>query len=244
MKKLLFAANWKLNKNPAQTKFFFEEFKQKLPSHLQEQVIFFPPATNLETTAAALASTSIKWGSQNCYFQTQGAFTGEISAQTIKEMGGHFVLVGHSERRQYFGETDEMMARKVLVAQSVGVTPMLCIGETLEERKANKTNVVLKKQIVEVIKQLAIKAPLVIAYEPVWAIGTGVVAEPAQVLEAHAFIRTTLNEFSFPETLPILYGGSVKGSNAKELGSIPHVNGFLVGGASLEVKSFLEICSV
>lgn len=244
MRKKIFSANWKLNKNPEQTRVFFKEFLELNKTKAENEVIFFPPTTNLESTSNALKDSGVQWGAQNCFEELNGAFTGETSAQTIKDMGGKFILIGHSERRQYFGETDDLIARKVKKVQSIGLTPMLCIGETLEQRKANETQNILHQQIAAVAKVVNAQDPLVIAYEPVWAIGTGVVATPEQVKETHAQIREILKKCALSENLYLLYGGSVKGSNAVELASIPHVDGFLVGGASLEVKSFLEICHI
>ncbi len=240
--KTVFAANWKLHKNPKETREFFSEWKKVFQSRAGAQVVFFPPATNLEATSQSLEGTEIKWGSQNCYADVKGAFTGETSAQVVKDLGGHYILLGHSERRSLFSETDEMIGRKFQLVQKLDLIPMLCIGETLPERQSGQTFQVLKNQLVKGLS-LADKAKsLAIAYEPVWAIGTGQVATPEQVREAHAELRRMISEMGFSETTPLLYGGSVKPDNAKELLAVPHVNGFLVGGASLEVPGFLKIC--
>ena len=244
MKKLLFAANWKLNKTPAQTKAFLQDFIGQLPKEIQSQTLFFPSTTSLDAFSQAVHGTQIQFGSQNCHTQISGAFTGEVSAQVVQEMGGKYILLGHSERRTLFGENDAFIADKVKLVQSLGLHPMLCIGETLEERLAEKTNEVLKHQLDAAFSKIDPRAPLTIAYEPVWAIGTGVVAKNEQVQETHAFIHSYLAQKNLSHPTPILYGGSVKGANAKELGQIDHVDGFLVGGASLEVKTFLEICLV
>ncbi len=241
--KKIFAANWKLHKNPKETREFFTEWKKQATSLSNaSEVVFFPPATNLEATSQSVEGTQIKWGSQNCYADVKGAFTGEISAQVVKDLGGHYILLGHSERRSLFSETDEMIAKKLSLVQNLGLTPMLCIGETLPEREAGKTLQVLKTQLEKGLSQADKSKPLVIAYEPVWAIGTGKVASLDQVKEAHAEIHQLIQKLGFSATTPILYGGSVKPENAKEIGSVPHVDGFLVGGASLEVSSFLKIC--
>lgn len=240
---MIFAANWKLNKNPEQTRQFFKDFALQLPQNLQSDCIFFPPATNLEAASQSLKDTKIQFGSQNCYLQSSGAFTGEISAQVVKDLGGKYILVGHSERRTYFGENDAFIADKVKYVQSLDLIPVVCIGETLDERLNGKTNEVLYKQLEAITQTVEANKKWIIAYEPVWAIGTGVVAKNEQVQETHAFIREYLIGKSFSQDLPILYGGSVKGVNAAELADIANVNGFLVGGASLEVKSFLEICT-
>lgn len=242
MKKLI-AANWKMFKNPTQIREFFHTWKAKSkdPAHqIKNDLIFFPPALGLEATSQALQDTPILWGSQNAYFQGQGAFTGETSAQVVKEMGGQFVLLGHSERRQHFFETDELLAKKFQYVQSLSLTPMLCIGETLEQREKGLTNQVLSVQLEKALISRDESQNLVIAYEPVWAIGTGKVALPQQVADTHAHVKTVLKDFGL-EDVEVLYGGSVKADNCKELAALPGVDGFLVGGASLEVDTFLPI---
>ena len=182
-----------------------------------------------------------EWGAQNCFSEDKGAFTGENSPAQIKELGAGWCLVGHSERRHLFGETDEAIAKKIQRFQQLSLTPLFCVGELLNDREAGKTLEILKTQLANGLS-LADKAkPLVIAYEPVWAIGTGKVAGPDQVREAHAFLREEVSRLGFPASVALLYGGSVKPENAKSLISIPNVDGFLVGGASLEVESFLAI---
>lgn len=237
MKQKLFAANWKLNKGPKETQNFFKKFLSILPIEKQQQAIFFVPATNLETTARSLEGTKIRFGSQNCYSQLNGAFTGEISAQVVKDMGAQFILLGHSERRQIFKETDEFIAAKGKLVQSLGLIPMLCIGETLEEREAGKTEEICEAQLLSFMNHIDITKEWVVAYEPVWAIGTGKVASLVQVAEAHTHIRKILKS----QAIPILYGGSVKPDNARDLLAIPEVGGFLVGGASLEPDTFKKI---
>jgi len=240
--KKFFAANWKLHKNPQETRGFFAEWNKQFNSNSANEIVFFPPATSLEATSESLKGTTIKWGSQNSYAEVKGAFTGEISAQVVKDLGGKYVLIGHSERRSVFGEGDELIAKKVKLVQGLGLVPMLCIGETLPEREASKTLQILKSQLEKGLSLADRQKELVIAYEPVWAIGTGKVATPEQVREAHQAVQQMVVELGFSASLPLLYGGSVKPDNAKELGAIPHVHGFLVGGASLEVPSFLTIC--
>lgn len=240
--KKIFAANWKLHKNPNETREFFTEWKKQFQGSAAYDVVFFPPATNLEATSQSLAGTSIRWGSQNCYAEVKGAFTGEVSAQVVKDLGGHYILLGHSERRTLFGEKDDLIAKKLCQVQKLNLIPMLCIGETLEEREAERTLTVLKNQLTEGLSKADREKPVTIAYEPVWAIGTGKVASMQQVREAHAAVYSLLQEMGFPKSTAILYGGSVKADNAKELISIEHVDGFLVGGASLEVSSFMQIC--
>ncbi len=244
-KPIYFAANWKLNKNPKETREFFEQFLKELPAFKRSQVIVFPPSTCLEATSQCLLDTEMLWGSQNCYSAAHGAFTGETSAQTVKDMAGHIVLLGHSERRTLFLENDEFIASKTSFVQSLNLKTMLCIGETLKERESNDTNKVLSKQLKAVLSQKIDPNLLIIAYEPVWAIGTGKVASVAQAQEAHKFIRSELElkwGAEIAAEIPILYGGSVKPDNAKELLAAADINGFLVGGASLQVDSFLAIC--
>lgn len=240
--KKIFAANWKLFKTPKETREFFAQFKE-VANKATGELVFFPSAISLEAASASLQGSSIKWGAQNCYFQGQGAFTGENSAQVVKELGGSYILIGHSERRKIFAEGDDVIAEKVAFAQSLGLTPMLCIGETLQEREAAHTFRILETQLHLGLVKADKTKPVVIAYEPVWAIGTGKVATPEQVAEAHADVFSILKKLGF-ENSPILYGGSVKPDNAAGLIQQPYVNGFLVGGASLEVKSFIEISSV
>lgn len=238
--KKIFAANWKLFKSPFETRDFFKSFLEH-SGELKNEVVFFPSAISFEAAANSLQrSPSIKWGAQNCYSQATGAFTGENSVAMVKELGGSYVLVGHSERRQIFNESDELIAEKVQLVQSQGLIPMLCIGETLQERESNQTNQILQAQLRKNLVKAEKNKPLVVAYEPVWAIGTGKVATPEQVAETHAAIFEILKELGF-EKSQILYGGSVKPDNAEGLIKIPHVDGFLVGGASLDVKSFWQI---
>lgn len=249
MKNIIVAANWKLNKSPAETRSFFqafsEEFKKK-SSYAQLgpkfQVVFFPSAISLEATSQSLKGSSVKFGAQNIYCESQGAFTGENSAKVVKELNGEYALIGHSERRQYFQESNSLLNKKIHHALNSELAPMYCIGETLEERDGGKTEAVLLAQITEGLKGITAsnRKSLVVAYEPVWAIGTGKIATPEQVKTTHAFINTTLTQHGLAAT-PILYGGSVKAANAQELIQIPHVSGFLVGGASLEVASFIDL---
>lgn len=240
--KKIFAANWKLFKSPKETREFFSQFKD-MAGKATGEIVFFPSAISLEAASESLRGTSIKFGAQNCYFQAQGAFTGENSAQVVKDLGGHYILVGHSERRKLFLEDDNTIAEKVAHIQSLGLIPMLCIGETLDEREALHTFRVLETQLHLGLAKADTSKPLVIAYEPVWAIGTGKVASPEQVAETHKDVFSILEKIGFQEA-PILYGGSVKPDNAKGLIGLEHVDGFLVGGASLEPKSFSEIASV
>ncbi|HEX7674911.1 MAG TPA: triose-phosphate isomerase [Bdellovibrio sp.] len=239
--KKIFAANWKLFKTPAETRAFFKAFKE-VSSKATGQLVFFPSAISLEAALETVQGSNINIGAQNCYSQMQGAFTGENSAQVVKELGGKYILIGHSERRQIFGESDALIADKVAAVQNLGLIPMLCIGETLQEREATHTFRVLETQLLLGLSKADKTKPIVIAYEPVWAIGTGKVATPEQVAETHTDVQNILTKMGF--SAPILYGGSVKPDNAETLIKQPHVSGFLVGGASLEVDSFIKIASV
>ena len=243
--KKIFAANWKLFKSPQQTRDFFSQWKESF-TNSKNEIVFFPSAICLEAASAAIQSMGstydLNFGVQNAYFKAEGAFTGENSAMVVQALGGKYVLIGHSERRQVFGESNESLAEKVSYTQALGMVPMLCVGETLEERENNMTMDVLKRQLSEGLKKADVVKPLVVAYEPVWAIGTGKVASPQQVQETHKDVFDLLKGLGF--TAPILYGGSVKPDNAAGLIKIPHVDGFLVGGASLEVATFKKICEV
>ncbi|MEN0058325.1 MAG: triose-phosphate isomerase [Bdellovibrio sp.] len=240
--KKIFAANWKLFKTPREARDFFARFKE-LSVKATGELVFFPSAFSVEAVSESVRGTSIQWGAQNCYSQNQGAFTGENSAQVMKDLGGTYLLIGHSERRKIFSEGDDLIADKVALAQSLNLIPLLCIGETLEEREGAKTFRTLETQLLLGLAKADKTKPVVIAYEPVWAIGTGKVATPEQVAETHTDVFGILQKMGF-EKNPILYGGSVKPDNAKGLIQQPHVNGFLVGGASLEPESFIQIASV
>jgi triosephosphate isomerase len=243
--KKIFAANWKLFKSPKETREFFTQWKEAFQGSKNE-VVFFPSAISIEAASTSIQQIKpnyeLNFGVQNAYSQAQGAFTGENSAAVVRELGGKYVLIGHSERRQLFGEKNEGLADKVAFTQSLGLVPMLCIGETLQEREAGQTKEVLKTQLTQGLAKADKTKVLVVAYEPVWAIGTGKVATPEQVQETHKDVYETLGSLGFKA--PILYGGSVKPDNAAGLIQIPHVDGFLVGGASLDVASFQKICSV
>lgn len=242
----IFAANWKLFKTPKETREFFAQWGEAFQGSGKNEVVFFPSAISLEAAGTSIqklnAKYNLNFGVQNAYSQASGAFTGENSAVVAKELGAKYVLIGHSERRQLFGEKNELLADKVAFTQGLGLVPMLCIGETLQEREANQTKDVLKTQLTQGLAKADKSKTMVIAYEPVWAIGTGKVATPEQVQETHKDVFEILKSLGF--TAPILYGGSVKPDNAAGLAQIPHVDGFLVGGASLEVASFQKICSV
>ena len=238
------AGNWKLNKGPNEAVEFIYEFKEMASTEDMEKFILFLPALTLGSVANTLTQENMLWGGQNVYFETSGAFTGENSAKVLKELGATHCLVGHSERRQLFGETDEWMAKKVRVLQDNDIEPMLCVGETLEQREAGKTIEVISHQLAKGLENLDREKPFSIAYEPVWAIGTGKVATPEIAEEAHCALREKLQSIvdqDKAKNTSILYGGSVKPDNAKELGDKPNIDGFLVGGASLDPQSFFNI---
>lgn len=235
----IIAANWKLHKSPPQSREFFRKFNERLKAG-NEEVVFFPSAFSLEAASESLKGSVIQFGAQNAYYKADGAFTGENSAAVAKELGAKYILIGHSERRAIFGESNDLIAEKVAFIQSLDLVPMLCIGESLQQRESGKTNSVLEEQLKVVLTKAVHKKPIVVAYEPVWAIGTGKVASPEQVAETHTAVAELLKKFSFAG-VPILYGGSVKPDNAANLIKQNHVNGFLVGGAALEVDSFAKI---
>jgi triosephosphate isomerase len=234
--------NWKMNKGPGEAKEFCAQLKAKARTNELSNLIVLPPAICAQTVSEALAGSAVRWGGQNCHYEAKGAFTGETSATVLKELGATFCLVGHSERRHLFSETDEVLSKKVAFVQTSQMTPILCVGETNDDRKWGRTKEVVTRQLKQCLNSVNKMAPLWIAYEPVWAIGTGNVATSEQVEEVHAFIRAYLKEILGPaggET-PILYGGSVKPDNVQWLSQIKDVDGFLIGGASLDADEFLS----
>lgn len=237
--KKIFAGNWKLNKNPSETRRFLHQLKSH-EAQLDAELIVFPPATSWEASGSALLDSKITWGAQNVCSQGSGAFTGENSGVVLKDLGGKFVLVGHSERRHLFGESDTLLADKVAFVQALDLTPVLCVGETLPQREAQQTNEINRTQLQLGLAKADRTKRLIVAYEPVWAIGTGKVATEQQVVDAHDFVATFLQELGFSNAA-LLYGGSVKPDNSASLLKIPHVDGFLIGGASLDVETFVKI---
>jgi triosephosphate isomerase len=226
----LVAGNWKMFKGPAEAAEFARALREvELPEDVD--VVVCPPYVSLAETVQALAGTEIGVFAQSCHWAADGAFTGEISAGMLQELGVYGTLVGHSERRQYFGETDETVAKRVTAALEAGLHVIACVGETEREREAGETDAVLKRQLAV----LEADDNLVIAYEPVWAIGTGKTATPELAQAAHETIKGLIDA-------PVLYGGSVKADNAAELLGQPAIDGALVGGASLDVDSFAAIC--
>ena len=248
MRKPIVAANWKMFKTPSETAEFFRDFTVLAKDEQRVDIVVAPPFISLAAAVAALGQhDGIRLAAQNMHYEQSGAFTGEISPAMLREMLITFVILGHSERRSLFGENDALINKKVLAAHAWHLRPILCVGETLEERDAGKIESVLTTQLTGSLKDVSADQAVgtVLAYEPVWAIGTGRTASPAQAQEAHAFIRKVLGELYDAETarrVRIQYGGSVKPGNMGELCSQPDVDGALVGGASLESGSFWEIC--
>ncbi|MGK0189430.1 MAG: triosephosphate isomerase [Verrucomicrobiales bacterium] len=246
-RKPIIAANWKMNMTPQETTDFIKQFQTLVGNENGADIVIAPPAVSIAAAGALLSSSgNIRIAAQNMHPEASGAFTGEISSTMLKELFVSYVILGHSERRALFGETDAFINQKLITAHNARLRPILCVGETLEERDAGRIEEVLSTQLTGSLANLDNKriAETVIAYEPVWAIGTGRTASPEQAQEAHAFIRSKLTELTDADTaakVRIQYGGSVKPSNMAELISQPDVDGALVGGASLESGSFYEI---
>lgn len=246
MRKPIVAGNWKMNKTVADALSLVEGIKAELSDVQNVDVVLCPPFTALYAVRQSITGTAIDLGAQNAHWEKSGAYTGEISVEMLREIGCHYVILGHSERRQYFKETDEMVNRKAKAVLAAGLFPIVCVGETLEEREAGRTEPVVATQVRGSLAGLSANDLLrtVIAYEPVWAIGTGRTATPQQAQEVHALIRKWLAEMAdlhVAQSVRIQYGGSVKPSNAKELFSQPDIDGGLIGGASLEARSFIDI---
>lgn len=238
------AGNWKMNFTPSQAGVFVDKCVNMLLDIERAQVIFCPPFTALERVKNALSSTRHGLGAQNCHWEPKGAYTGEISLEMLIDIGVQYVIVGHSERRHIFGEQDAWINRKINAILETSLNPIFCIGETLDERNAGRTEDVIRNQLTQGLKSVTDISRIIIAYEPVWAIGTGVTATPAQAGESHAIIKQTIRSlygYDALESLHILYGGSVKPSNAAELIATPGVDGFLIGGASLKAEDFSDI---
>jgi triosephosphate isomerase (TIM) len=248
MQRPVFAANWKMNHGPTAAKAFAAAFTARWAPHNDRTVIFFPPAVSLSTVVHAFGNRGdLGVGVQNIWTEDKGAFTGETSAPMAKDAGARYVLVGHSERRHVFGETDEETSRKCAASVRNGLTPILCVGELIAQREAGETNNVVLRQLRAGMGTLSPGdiASMAIAYEPVWAIGTGKTATPDDASTVHRVLRTALGEIvgASAESMPILYGGSVSAANAASLLGAPGVDGLLVGGASLDVESWVSICS-
>jgi len=246
MRKKLIAANWKMYKTADQARDFFRDFLPLVKDHTRDEIVVCPPYLAVNAAVEAAKGSNVAVGAQNLYWEKEGAFTGEVSAGMILATGCTHVIIGHSERRQYFGETDDSVNLKLKSALEAGLTPIVCVGEVLEEREAGLTDDVLRRQCLRAFHAISGKkaSRLVVAYEPVWAIGTGKTATPQMASDAHAIIRAEAAKAfgqEFSTALRILYGGSVKPENAKALMSEEEIDGGLVGGASLDPKSFSAI---
>ncbi len=246
MRKPFIAANWKMYKTTSETEEYIKKFLPLVKDVKDRDIVLCIPFTSLYIANSLLVNSNVKLGAQNMYVEEKGAFTGEISPLMLKDVGCSYVILGHSERRKYFNETDSFVNKKMLVALKYGLIPIVCIGETLEERENNKTFEVLEYQVKNSLANLTKEdaEKIVIAYEPVWAIGTGKNATPQQAEEAQRFIREKYAELYCDEVakkVRILYGGSIKPENFKDIMAQENVDGGLVGGASLEVESFYKI---
>lgn len=246
MRRLLIAGNWKMHGTRATAARLVGEILQNLDLPELREVAVCPPFVHLPEVARILAGSALVLGAQNLCAEQEGAYTGEISGAMLRDIGCHYVIVGHSERRALYGESDSLVARKFIAAQRAGLTPILCVGETLEERRRDQTRAVVTRQLQAVVDTVGIAAfgQAVIAYEPVWAIGTGNTAMPQQAQDVHALIRASLTarDAKIAAGVRLIYGGSVKASNAAELFRMPDIDGGLVGGASLETHEFVAIC--
>ena len=240
------AGNWKMHKTISEARQLAAEIVSQAPALTMASIILIPPFTAIQEVKKTVGDSGILVGGQNLFWEEEGAFTGEISAHQLKEAGCDFVIIGHSERRQYFGETDETVSQKVLAARRHGLIPIVCVGENLEERKSGKTLKKIKVQLENSLFSLAEEEfkMVILAYEPIWAIGTGQNATPEQAEEVHGYIRQLIAD-RYSQDLSscaiILYGGSVKPANSFSLIKEKDINGFLVGGASLSAESFLSI---
>jgi triosephosphate isomerase len=247
MRRALVAGNWKMHGSRAENADLVESLLDQLAPGAEGEVLLCPPSVYLWETGIQLKGSDVALGAQTVCAEPKGAFTGEVSAAMLKDVGCSYVIVGHSERRQLFGESDEFVARKFVAAQSQGLIPVLCVGESLEQRESEQTMSVVSRQLEAVLSVTGVAAleMAVVAYEPVWAIGTGQTASPEQAQEVHAMIRGRVAALdgTIGDSVRILYGGSVKASNAKDLFAMPDIDGGLVGGASLNADEFAQICA-
>ncbi len=246
MRKPIIAGNWKMNKTVAEARDLVGQILRELGDFQGVDVVLCPPFTALASVSEALTGSLVDLGAQNMHAQGSGAYTGEIGAPMLRELFCHYVILGHSERRILFGETDEIVNEKVKSAQSANLQPIVCVGETMEERDSGSMAEIVERQVRESLRGLPEEAfsGLILAYEPVWAIGTGRTATPEQAQEAHALIRSVIGSLvgeSVADFVRIQYGGSVKAENAADLFSQQDIDGGLIGGASLDVRSFVEI---
>ncbi len=246
MRKKLIAANWKMFKTPDDTFAFLQSFLREVSGHNRDEIVVCPPFVDIPTAVQATRHSNVQVGAQDMFWEKEGAYTGEVSAAMLLAVGCTHVIIGHSERRQYFGETDDTVNRKLIAALGAGLVPIVCVGEVIQEREAGLTEQVLRRQCTGAFRTISgdKAAPIVVAYEPVWAIGTGKTATPTIAADAHHVIRAEAAK-AFGQTaadnMRILYGGSVKPDNAKALMSQSEIDGALVGGASLDPKSFTAI---
>jgi len=238
-----FMANWKMHKTVQEALEFLKDFIPSVQGISDREIGIAPAFVCIESMSKALRDTDIKVGAQNVFYENKGAYTGEVSPVMLKDLNVDYVIIGHSERRKYFHETDEIINLKIKATMSENLNVIFCIGETLEERESEKTFDVLKKQIEKGLENIEKYNSLVLAYEPVWAIGTGKVASELQIEEAHAFIRNRLKDIysDKADRIRILYGGSVSPENIHSIMNIANVDGVLVGGASLDPEKFLKI---
>ena len=245
MKNMLIAGNWKMNTNAFESEKLAEFIAGGINKINAAKILVCPPFTSISAVNGIVRNTDVKLGAQNCHFEQKGAFTGEISISMLKHLNCEYIIIGHSERRTLFCETDEFVNIKTKAVIAAEIIPVVCIGETLEERKSEKTFKILARQIVEGLKGIdaAAAEQIVVAYEPVWAIGSGLSATTDQVNEAHTFIRAELRKLfkNSADNIHILYGGSVNDKNAQDILSIEDVNGALIGGAALKADVFLSI---
>lgn len=247
MRKPLIAGNWKMHGSLSQVNSLLKPIAKPDRSYSAIEILVCPTFVHLAEAKRLLAASHVILGAQNLYLGSQGAFTGEVSGSMLKDIGCEYVIVGHSERRTLFGENDQLVAAKFKAASDAGLTPILCVGETKEEREQGATEQVIQRQLEIVLRDVGIAAfaRAVIAYEPVWAIGTGLTATPEQAQAAHAYIRHMIsqNNVDIARTIRILYGGSMKAENAASLLAMPDIDGGLIGGAALDANSFLAICA-
>lgn len=244
MVKPLFAANWKMHKSMEETKEFFEQLKGMLGNDIDADILVCPPFTSLHQGHLSIRDTIIKLGAQNCHYESKGAFTGEISVEMLKDIGCSYVIIGHSERRNIFKEDNNFINKKLKAIIMAGLIPVFCVGETLEERQKEQTYRVIEEQLGKGLEGIDGEKGIVIAYEPVWAIGTGLAATPQDAEDVISYIRNKIGTIfgeDIGKTTQILYGGSVKPENIKELMEQRNINGALIGGASLDPKDFYKI---
>ncbi len=246
MRKPIVAGNWKMNKTVAEAIDLATAIKRELGECKSVDIVLCPPFTALKSVGEAITGSHVDLGAQNMHWEKSGAFTGEVAAGMLRELFCHYVILGHSERRSYFGETDEIVNKKTKSALASNLKPIVCVGETLAEREAGRTEDVITTQVKGSLAGLSPKelTDCIIAYEPVWAIGTGKTATPEMAQDVHALIRKLLRELAddtVAQAVRIQYGGSMKPSNAKELMAMPDIDGGLIGGAALEARSFAEI---